>query len=157
VQEIERKFVIQSILFQLDNYPFENIRQGYLVTCRDGGEARVRQKGEHYFLTIKKGAGLERHEIEITISQTQFEQLYQTTADECLEKRRYFIQDQSCVIELDIFEGKLKGLILAEVEFKSVDDSKVYKVPDWFGREVTDDERFKNRNLAKHGLPSATL
>lgn len=157
MQEIERKFIIRSIVFPLDNYPFENIRQGYLVTCRDGNEARVRQKGEHYFLTIKKGAGLERQETEITISQAQFEKLYLATADERLEKRRYVIQDENCVIELDIFEGKLKGLMLAEVEFKSVDDSKAYRVPTWFDKEVTEDERFANRNLAKHGLPSPDL
>jgi CYTH domain-containing protein len=155
MQEIERKFIVRSLLFPLDNYSFEDIRQGYLVTCRDGNEARVRQKGDHYFLTIKKGAGLERQETEIAISQAQFEKLYQATADERLEKRRYVIQDENDVIEVDIFGGKLEGLMLAEVEFKTVNDSKTYKVPSWFDREVTDDQRFANRNLAKYGLPSS--
>ena len=154
MQEIERKFVIRSINFPLDNYPFEDIRQGYLVTCKDGNEARVRQKGENYFLTIKKGAGLERQETEIAISKNQFEQLYPATADERLEKRRYIIRNENYVIELDIFAGKLKGLMLAEVEFNTVDESNGYKAPGWFDREVTDDERFANRNLAKYGLPS---
>jgi len=44
--------------------------------------------------------------------------------------------------------------MLAEVEFNTVDESNGYKAPGWFDREVTDDERFANRNLAKYGLPS---
>jgi adenylate cyclase len=157
VQEIERKFIIRSIPFPLDKYPVEDIRQGYLVTSGDGNEVRVRQRGDHYVLTVKKGSGLKRQETEIAVSQAQFEELYQATVDERVEKKRYIIQDEDRIIELDIFEGKLEGLMVAEVEFKSVDDSKTYRAPAWFGREVTEDERFANRNLAKHGLPILDL
>jgi adenylate cyclase len=153
MQEIERKFLIRSIPFSLDKYPFENISQGYLVTSADGSEVRVRQKGDHCFLTVKKGVGLERQETEIPISHDQFETLYQATAGERVEKKRYVIQDEDFVIELDIFEGNLKGLMVAEIEFKSVGESKAYSVPAWFDREVTEDEKYKNQNLAKHGLP----
>jgi adenylate cyclase len=153
VQEIERKFIIKSIPFPLDKYPYEDISQGYLAASADGGEVRVRQKGDHYFLTVKKGSGLERQETEIAISQTQFQELYQATAHDHVEKKRFIIQDEDRVIELDIFEGKLKGLMVAEVEFKSINDSRAYRAPSWFGMEVTEDERFANRNLAKYGLP----
>lgn len=153
MQEIERKFIIQSIPFPLDGYLFEDIRQGYLVTSEKGYEVRVRQKGDHCFLTVKKGGGLERQETEIAISRDQFEKLYGATAGERLEKKRYIIKDQGLTIELDIFEGRLRGLMVAEVEFRSVDEGKAYRAPDWFGREVTEDKRFANRNLAKYGLP----
>jgi adenylate cyclase len=153
MQEIERKFIIRSTPFLLNKYPFENIRQGYLVTSVEGSEVRVRQKGDQFFLTVKKGVGLERQETEISISEAQFEKLYQATAGERVEKKRYVIQDKDFVIELDIFEGNLKGLIVAEVEFKSVDESKAYRPPAWFDREVTEDKKYKNQNLAKHGLP----
>lgn len=153
MQEIERKFIIRTIPFSLDKYPYEDIRQGYLTTSVDGSEVRVRQKGGQYFLTVKKGSGLKRQETEIAISQSQFQELYKATADQHVEKKRHIIQDEDRVIELDIFEGKLKGLMVAEVEFKSINDSRTYRAPSWFGREVTEDERFANRNLAKYGLP----
>ena len=153
MKEVERKFVVQSIPFSLEKYPFNNIRQGYLLISADESEVRVRQKGDCYFLTLKKGIGLERQEIEIEITQNQFEKLYPATVDQCLEKRRFEIQYENRLIELDIFTGKLNGLIIAEVEFKSVGDSKSFKAPEWFDKEVTDDARFTNRNLAKHGLP----
>jgi adenylate cyclase len=153
MQEIERKFIIQSIPFPLDHQFFEDIRQGYLVTSEKGDEVRVRQRGDHCFLTVKKGEGFERYEMEIEISRDQFEKLYGATADERLEKKRYIIKDHGFNIELDIFEGRLKGLMVAEVEFRSPDEGKAYRAPDWFGREVTEDKRFANRNLAKYGLP----
>jgi adenylate cyclase len=153
MQEIERKFIIQSIPFPLDQLFFEHISQGYLVTSEKGDEVRVRQRGEHCFLTVKKGEGFERYEMEIEISRDQFEKLYGATTDERVEKKRYIIKDRDCTIELDIFEGRLRGLMVAEVEFRSLDEGKAYRTPEWFGREVTEDKRFANRNLAKHGLP----
>jgi adenylate cyclase len=151
--EIERKFLIRSIPFPLDDYPVKNIRQGYLPESIDGDEVRVRQKGTRYFLTAKKGSGLERQESESEINQQQFEILYSVTGDQRLEKNRFEIQYSTWLIELDIFTGKLDGLILAEVEFVSVEDSKSFKAPEWFDREVTEEMRFKNRNLARHGIP----
>ena len=56
------------------------------------------------------------------------------------------------VIELDLFEGSLEGLIIAEVEFPTVKASRSFAPPAWFGREVTRDARYKNRNLALDGL-----
>jgi CYTH domain-containing protein len=43
--------------------------------------------------------------------------------------------------------------MLVEVEFASVEDSARFSPPEWFGPEVTEDERYKNRQLAVHGLP----
>jgi CYTH domain-containing protein len=56
-------------------------------------------------------------------------------------------------IELDVFRGGLSGLCVAEVEFPSEEEAAAFSPPDWFGREVTDDERFKNKSLARHGRP----
>lgn len=157
MKEIERKFVVQSVPFSLEKYPTYTIRQGYLLVSPDEDEVRVRQKEDLFFLTIKKGVGLERQEIEIEITHQQFENLYAATADHCLGKRRFEIEYKSYLIELDIFTGRLNGLIIAEVEFKTVEESRLFKIPEWFDREVTEDAGFANRNLAKHGLPKYYL
>jgi len=58
------------------------------------------------------------------------------------------------VIELDVFGGSLDGLIMAEVEFRSAEELAAFEPPDWFGRDVTDDNRYTNAALALSGLPT---
>jgi len=55
---------------------------------------------------------------------------------------------------LDIYHGDLEGLVSAEVEFKSIEESMEFFPPSWFKREITKDKRYKNRNLAVKGIPS---
>jgi CYTH domain-containing protein len=57
------------------------------------------------------------------------------------------------VAELDLFDGGLAGFRLVEVEFPSVEASRVFTPPDWFGAEVTEDKRYKNKWLAVNGIP----
>jgi adenylate cyclase len=57
------------------------------------------------------------------------------------------------VIELDVFSGTHAGLVLAEVEFESMDALEAFVAPEWFGVEVTDDGRYTNAALALDGLP----
>jgi CYTH domain-containing protein len=56
-------------------------------------------------------------------------------------------------IEVDVYDGALTGLVLAEVEFATEQDSAAFEPPDWFGAEVTEDARYKNRALAVDGRP----
>ena len=67
---------------------------------------------------------------------------------------RYEIEHEQGVIEVDVFEGNLSGLVMAEIEFASVEASQDFRPPPWFSREVTDDARYKNKNLAQSGPPS---
>ena len=53
--------------------------------------------------------------------------------------------------EIDIFKGKLEGLIIAEIELKSEDEE--IGSPSWCGKEITDDHRYSNASLAMNGLP----
>ena len=52
--------------------------------------------------------------------------------------------------EVDVFSGKLQGLIIAEVELSAAGDQ--LDLPTWIGKEVTGDPRYYNSNLAKKGL-----
>jgi CYTH domain-containing protein len=55
---------------------------------------------------------------------------------------------------LDVFDEKLAGLVYAEVEFTSEEEMTAYEAPAWFGDDVTEDGRYTNASLARHGLPS---
>jgi adenylate cyclase len=152
-QEIERKFLVKDLPKNLHQYPSTEIMQGYLAITEDRREVRLRKKGEHFFQTVKSGYGLQRSEVEIEISKDQFEKLWSMTKRKRIEKVRFEIDHSGMKIELDIYKGILNGLIVAEVEFLSIDEARSFIPPDWFGREVTEDERFKNKNLALFGVP----
>ena len=152
-QEVERKWLVTE-LPDLGRLRGKDVIQGYIAVTSDGTEVRVRQKGDKYFQTIKSDGGLVRGEIEIELTKAQYDDLWQATAGRRLEKTRYEIGLNGAKIELDVYKGALTGLIVAEVEFPSVRDSEKFSQPAWFGQEVTEDKRYKNKNLALNGFPA---
>ena len=151
--EIELKFLVFEAPPGLGRYPHAAIRQGYLALDPDGTEVRIRQKGERFFQTIKRGAGLQRIEVEILLTRAQFEALWPMTEGRRVEKIRYDIAYEGHVIELDVYDGALSGLLTAEVEFPSLEASAAFHPPPWLNQDVTEDKRYKNKRLAVNGMP----
>ncbi len=156
-QEIERKYLVKALPDNLEQYPHKDIVQGYLAITEDGTEVRLRQKGKKYFQTVKSGAGKTRFESEIEITKDQFESLWVATNGKRVEKTRYEIPHEGGNIELDVYHGDLDGLLSAEIEFSSEEDSNKFIAPEWLSEEVTEDKRYKNQNLALHGMPKRKI
>jgi adenylate cyclase len=153
--EIERKFLVPEPPGDLDRHRSTAIEQGYVAIADDGTEVRIRRRGGSATLTVKSGGGRSRVEEELEIEPRRFERLWPLTEGRRIEKTRYEIPlSDGLTIELDIYGGALAGLVVAEVEFDSEDDADVFSGPDWLGREVTDDKRYKNQRLACEGAPS---
>ncbi|MEQ9618811.1 MAG: CYTH domain-containing protein [Deltaproteobacteria bacterium] len=155
-REIERKFLVVKPPPELNKYPNHRIEQGYIAVT-DDLEVRLRKKGDQYYQTVKSDGGLVRREVEIELSRDQFEALWPMTEGKRIEKTRYEIEYEGFLIELDIYSGNLHGLKVAEVEFKTEDQSKTFIPPDWLGAEVTDDKRYKNKYLSLHGIPDCDI
>jgi CYTH domain-containing protein len=151
--EIERKYLVNEIPEDSAKHAHYRISQGYIISSVEA-EVRVRMKESHFTQSFKRGAGIAREEVEIELSEAQFNTLWPLTRGRRVEKIRYNMPYQSQMIELDIYGGDLQGLVIAEVEFDSKEESESFEPPTWFGREVTFDERYKNKNLAVHGMPS---
>jgi len=71
--------------------------------------------------------------------------MLETLCDNKIEKTRYEIEVKKHLWEVDVFYGRNKGLILAEIELKYEDE--YFRLPDWIGLEVTSDKRYYNNNL----------
>ena len=153
--EIERKFLVRKLPKDLHKGKSTKIIQGYTAIAEDGTETRLRQRENAYSQTLKSGKGLERQEVEAVLTESQFDTLWPLTKGKRVKKTRFDLPYKDWIIEVDVYEGRLEGLVTAEVEFKSLEDATSFTPPDWMGREVTQDERYKNRNLALHGLPAA--
>ena len=146
-QEIERKWLVRE-LPKLTELKHVRIVQGYLAISSDGTEVRVRRIGDKCFETVKSQGGLTRDETEVEISQEQFLALWPSTEGRRLEKTRYTMKENGCQLELDVYQGSLTGLVVAEIEFESAEESQRFSPPSWFGQEVTEDKHYKNSNLA---------
>ncbi len=154
VHEIERKFLVPAPPADLAVHPHAVLRQGYLTTTSDDAEVRLRHADDRYVLTVKRGAGLVRREVEVALTSHQFDALWPLTEGCRVEKVRYRVPCAGHTAEVDVYRGSLSGLVVAEVEFASEGESRSFQPPSWFGRDVTHDARYKNRQLAVHGRPA---
>lgn len=150
--EVERKFLV-SDRPDLDGTESDEIEQGYLATGTDG-EVRLRRKGEKLLLTAKRGGGISRDEAEVGLDREAFERLWPLTEGRRLHKRRHVLPHGDLSIELDVYEGDLEGLVVAEIEFETEDEARAFEPPDWIGDEVTGDDRYLNETLAAKGRPA---
>jgi adenylate cyclase len=148
--EIERKFVLPGIPAEIEDAPAQPIQQGYLAITDGGIEVRLRRIGDATVLTVKQGAGERRLEEEVEIPTASFAALWPLTEGRRVEKRRYVVGGR---IEVDVYAGRLEGLVVAEVEFESEQESAAFDAPTWLGREVTGDARYANQRLALEGMP----
>ena len=145
--EIERKFKVEK-LPNLQNVKKAKIIQAYLNTDSEP-TLRIRKYNDEYLLTYKYSKKDNEinvcNEVELPITEECFNNLLTKIEGNIIEKTRYFINE----IELDIFEGKYKGMVLAEVEFDSIEDANNYVKPNWLGEDVTKDKNYRNSYLAK--------
>lgn len=150
--EIERRFLVKSLPQNLNKYKHEHIEQGYLAT-ENGTSIRIRSVGGKYYQTVKTGSGKIRGETEFEITKELYELFWKETKGRRLEKTRYEIPYNGRTIELDVYEGNLRGFETVEVEFDDEKECDEFKPPDWFGPEVTGIKEFTNKHLATNGIP----
>ncbi|HZS18632.1 MAG TPA: CYTH domain-containing protein [Candidatus Udaeobacter sp.] len=147
-REIERKFLLKGLPDKLNRSRCYVIDQGYLASEPAGRQVRLRRKGTTATLTAKVGRGGQREEREIKLSPQQFEALWPATAGRRLRKVRCEIPWKNLIVEIDIYQGRHAGLVVAEVEFPDRATCRKFKPPAWFGREVTGEKRYSNVRLA---------
>ncbi len=145
--EIERKYLIKKLPDNLAQYESHLIEQAYL--CTDP-TIRVRKSDDDYYMTYKGRGLLERTEYNLPLNKDAYEKLVKKAEGNIISKRRYVIpiDGSDLKIELDVFDDPFAPLIMAEVEFGSVEESEGFIPPDWFDKEVTEDPAYHNSNMA---------
>jgi len=111
---------------------------------------RVRTIDDKGFLTIKGvtvGAARAEYEYEIPAREAD-EMLTNLCEKPLIEKNRYKIKAGEVTWEVDEFFGDNEGLVVAEVELATEDQT--FEKPAWVGAEVTGDPRYFNSNLTKN-------
>lgn len=157
--EIERKYTLKRLPDNLESYPCKIIEQAYLNVAP---VVRVRRSNDSYYLTYKGGGLMAREEYNLPLNKESYEHLIEKADGNIISKKRYVIPlenpqfDDSYLpikmpelkIELDIFEKPFAPLIMAEVEFSSIEMANAFIPPEWFDKDVTMDTNYHNSNMA---------
>lgn len=154
--EIERKFLVTGDGWKQLVARRSALKQGYL-SSNSKATVRVRTWDDaRAAITLKSAVqGRSRAEFEYDIPIEDARELLALAAPNIVEKQRHDVPIGSVVWEVDVFEGRHEGLIIAEVELES--DDQVVDLPDWVGTEVTDDDRYYNASLSRtEGVPEPT-
>ena len=145
--EIERKFLIKKLPDNLTSYKARKIEQAYL--CTDP-VVTVRRDNDDYYLTYKSKGMIVREEYNFPLTKEAYGHLLAKADGNIITKTRYEIPEKdNLTIELDVFEGKFDGLLLAEVEFASEEEALGYIPPEWFGEDVSNSTKYHNSTLSR--------
>jgi adenylate cyclase len=147
--EIERKFLIKNLDFKTESFEKKYLKQGYLNADKNR-TVRIRIADEKAFITIKgksNKAGTTRFEWEKEIPFSEAEELLLLCEPSIIEKHRYLIKKGTHTFEVDVFLGDNQGLIVAEVELNS--ENETFEKPTWLGNEVTGELKYYNSSISK--------
>ena len=148
--EIERKYLIKNLdqlPFHLNDYPHHEIEQAYLNT---EPVIRIRRQDQDYYLTYKSKGLMAREEYNLPLNAESYMHLLEKADGNILTKTRYEIPlGDHLTIELDIFHGKFDGLILAEVEFPTLEEAENFTPPEYFNEDVTFSTEYHNSTLSQ--------
>jgi CYTH domain-containing protein len=148
--ELERRFLLERLPDGAD--------EGHLIVDRyiTGSSLRLRRvesdPPQYKFTQKETPAPPDFATMTITniyLSAAEYELLRVLPGRE-VRKRRHHLGRYS----IDVFEGDLAGLILAEAGFTSEDEMRAHPLPEFAVREVSEDVRYTGGRLALNGLPA---
>jgi len=145
--EIERKFLVESERYKALGNASE-ILQVYLKTSKKMS-IRVRIDDMVASLAIKsKVSHRVNREYEYNIPIDEARSIIKLDDLPIISKTRYQLENKGHSWEVDEFHGVNVGLVIAEIELAHEDE--IFELPEWIGKEVTEDVKYLNSNLAIH-------
>ena len=147
--EIERKFLVKNLDFKNESNQKNYIMQGYLNSNKNRA-VRIRISNASGFITVKGKSNTEgttRYEWEKEIPISEAKQLLLLCESGIIEKHRYLIKKGKHTFEVDEFLGDNLGLIVAEIELNS--ENETFERPNWLDKEVTGELKYYNSNISK--------
>jgi adenylate cyclase len=161
--EVERKFLVAN-----DDWKAKAVRSVFLrdglIASSNGNKVRIRIADEKATVTIKgPRKSMSRAEFEYDIPASDAEAiLTHMCQGHTLEKRRHFVEHSNVTWEIDVYEGSLQGIVIAEIEQlncltgsdrKSLETQGIGKSTCW-PLEGTPDYR---KNVISHAIKVTTI
>lgn len=149
--EIEKTYLAKNIPNDLASHKKIEIIDRYFPANQDTPSLRLRNYNNQYELTKKIAAHPSdmslQHEHTITLTPTEYESLKQIPA-KMVHKIRYEYPYKGYIAEIGVFQGPLAGLVLIDVEFKTVEQKDAFTIPEFCLVDVTDQLFVSGKQLA---------
>lgn len=151
--EVEQKYQVKEVP-DVSGCEKLEMEQGYL--CTDP-VVRIRKSNDSYILTYKSKVGIEpsdiaaqiNQEVELPLTEQAYLHLRDKVDGHLITKTRYKVPlPDGHTGELDVFHGRLDGLVFVEVEFEQEAEIMTFQPPKWFGENVSRDRRYSNSFLS---------
>lgn len=147
--KVERKFLVGQVPKILGLRDGLRISQGYLAVEKDGSEVRMRKTEKGSSLFVKNAAGKQQVEVEVPLTPEQVKALWPLTEGRRMSKVTYQVDVAETPFTLDMYEGQLSWLHIAEAEFPGPTAAEAFTPPAWFSREVSELPAYRHSNLAR--------
>ena len=143
--ELEKTYLLKNIPFDIDQYPYKELIDHYIPFDSEHPKLRLRKRWEFYEITkktlIHEGDSSQQQEQTIELSKAE----YQALADlpnKLIHKKRYYVPYKEIMLEIDVFQGDLDGLILMDVEFTDKKVMNGFEKPNFCLADVTQNSLF---------------
>lgn len=147
--KVERKFLVGQVPKILGLRDGLRISQGYLAVEKDGSEVRIRKTDKGASLFVKNASGKNQVEVEVPLTADQVNALWPLTEGRRMSKVTYRVDVAETPFTLDMYEGQLSWLHIAEAEFPGPTAAEAFSPPAWFSREVSELPAYRHSNLAR--------
>ena len=141
--ELELTFLAKELPEDIKTAEPTRIVDVYIPDTPEHSHLRLRQKGEKYEITKKmpvaKGNASEQIEQTIPLTREEFAAL-SSCSKKRVAKDRYNIVIEGKMAEVDVFVDELKGLILIDFEFNTVEEKSAFEVPSIALADVTQED-----------------
>jgi len=140
--ELEKTFLLKKLPEALRDSEFKEIIDIYYPKYYDHPVIRLRKNGDKFELTKKEPISDDSSEqIEQTLFLTpeEFNEFSKLDGKK-VHKKRYYYNYNGRIAEIDVFQGDLKGLIVVDFEFNSVEEKNNFEIPDFCLVDVTQQE-----------------
>lgn len=146
---VTRKFLVGEIPKTLSLGQGFSVEHGYLCVEKDGPEIFIRRTEQSADLCVRSDSGLQHTQHEVTLNAEQTAALWPLTEGRRACKVTHRLQLGEVPLTLDLYEGRLNWLRIAEAEFKGRRAAESFSVPPWLYREITDIVAYRNSNLSR--------
>lgn len=141
--ELERTYLLKTIPEDLKDCKHKEVTDIYIPKSLPHPTIRIRKNGDRFEMTkkepVKEGDVSKMLEQTIILRENEFNALTKLDGKK-VSKIRYYYDYKGRTCEIDVFQGSLLGLMIADFEFETEEDKEAFEMPDFCLVEITQEE-----------------
>ena len=141
--ELERTFLAKFLPEGLENCKKKEILDIYIPTDSRHPTLRIRKNGDKYEITKKEPLADDPSEMKeetTTLTKEEFDELNKSLNGKRVRKLRYYYGYNGRIAEFDVFQDLLKGLVVVDFEFETVEEKNAFQMPEFCLIDITQEE-----------------